>query len=249
MFTSHHTYVALFTCRRSAWSSGCCRSPSLRLRRTRRSSRLSPLIRPMGTSARTSPSPLTAGQPTTTCRTLKDPGLARMGIHSLGYASVFLVIARAHIVALVAHCLPCLFHVVIIIEDEKGFEINTQKPLLFKHNISWTLNYCMLVFTWRVDALFGSVSMNLLQRHVIAPDFMMLIRFQNKVLKMATAYYFTGDDAYAELVARRIRAFFLDEETGMLPSLLYAQLKPGQSDVGAPTVHCQPSTLCTWNLH
>jgi hypothetical protein len=45
-----------------------------------------------------------------------------------------------------------------------------------------------------------------------------------------------GDEALAERAATKIKKFFLDEETGMLPSLLYAQMKPGYSKVGAPTV-------------
>jgi hypothetical protein len=45
-----------------------------------------------------------------------------------------------------------------------------------------------------------------------------------------------GDETWAEGAARKIKKFFLDEETGMLPSLLYAQMKPGISKVGAPTV-------------
>lgn len=45
-----------------------------------------------------------------------------------------------------------------------------------------------------------------------------------------------GNERWAKVASRKIRKFFLDEETGMLPTLLYAQLKPGMSDVGAPTV-------------
>ena len=50
-----------------------------------------------------------------------------------------------------------------------------------------------------------------------------------------------GDEHWAERASTKIKKFFLDEETGMLPSLLYAQLKPEMSDVGAPTVRPKPT--------
>ena len=50
-----------------------------------------------------------------------------------------------------------------------------------------------------------------------------------------------GDEFWAERAATKIQKFFLDDRTGMLPSLLYAQLKPELSDVGAPTVSTNQS--------
>jgi hypothetical protein len=40
---------------------------------------------------------------------------------------------------------------------------------------------------------------------------------------LGLAYYFTGDEAYAAHAARLLRAFFLDEATGMRPNLDFAQ--------------------------
>jgi hypothetical protein len=93
-----------------------------------------------------------------------------------------------------------------------------------------------------------------MQRSEIAPDFRMLIKLFNRVYKTAMAYYFTGDEYYAERTATRIRKFFLDEATGMLPSLLYAQLKPGIEEFGASTVrpvHCCELSceLCCLRMH
>lgn len=64
----------------------------------------------------------------------------------------------------------------------------------------------------------------------------MLMRLQDRAYSAALAYYFTGDEYFAERVATPIRKFFLDPETGMLPSLKYAQIKPGHDGLGAPTV-------------
>eukprot|EP00892_Ulva_mutabilis_P012789 jgi/Ulvmu1/9883/UM057_0039.1 len=71
-------------------------------------------------------------------------------------------------------------------------------------------------------------------RNIIAPDFEKLMKMQQKVLAIAGAYYFTGDERYAEHAVRVLRAFYLDPETGMLPTLLYAQLRGG-SKKGATT--------------
>ena len=50
-----------------------------------------------------------------------------------------------------------------------------------------------------------------------------------------------GDEFWAGRAATKIKKFFLDDRTGMLPSLLYAQLKLELSDVGAPTVSTNQS--------
>eukprot|EP00892_Ulva_mutabilis_P005427 jgi/Ulvmu1/3256/UM151_0004.1 len=69
-------------------------------------------------------------------------------------------------------------------------------------------------------------------KDIIAPDFAKMMNMQQKVLAVAGAYFFSGDEKYAENAAATLRAFYLDPETGMLPSLLYAQLR-GDSKVGA----------------
>jgi hypothetical protein len=65
---------------------------------------------------------------------------------------------------------------------------------------------------------------------------MMLVRVTNQSVKLAQAWWFTRDRKYAQRLATKLRTFFLDEETGMLPSLLYAQLKPGILEVGSSAV-------------
>lgn len=75
-----------------------------------------------------------------------------------------------------------------------------------------------------------------MQRHHIAPDHQMLMRLQDRVYSAALAYYFTGDEFFAERAATPLRKFLLDPVTGMLPSLKYAQIKPGHNGLGAATV-------------
>jgi hypothetical protein len=75
-----------------------------------------------------------------------------------------------------------------------------------------------------------------LQRHVIAPDFKMLMRTTSQSLKLAYAYYFTRNLRYARKLASKLRTFFLDGKTGMMPSMLYSHWKPGIHPVGAPQV-------------
>ncbi|MEO0586981.1 MAG: alginate lyase family protein, partial [Planctomycetota bacterium] len=41
------------------------------------------------------------------------------------------------------------------------------------------------------------------------------------------AYYFTGDERYAQEAVRRIRHFLIDPETAMTPRMLYGQFIPG----------------------
>ncbi len=47
---------------------------------------------------------------------------------------------------------------------------------------------------------------------------------------LAVAYYFTGEERYAERSALLIRAWFLDPATKMNPNLRYAQAVPGRND-------------------
>src|SRR5215475_7674700 len=47
---------------------------------------------------------------------------------------------------------------------------------------------------------------------------------------LAVAYYFTGEERYAERASLLIRAWFLDSATKMNPNLRYAQAVPGHND-------------------
>lgn len=76
----------------------------------------------------------------------------------------------------------------------------------------------------------------MVQRNIIAPDYQMLLRLMDRAYSASLAYFFTGDEYYAERVATPIRKFFLNEKTGMQPSLQYAQVKPGHNGLGAATV-------------
>lgn len=49
----------------------------------------------------------------------------------------------------------------------------------------------------------------------------------DRVQRLALAYYFTGEDKYAEAAARQIRTWFLDPATRMNPHLRFAQLVRG----------------------
>ncbi|KAJ3151997.1 hypothetical protein HDU89_001644 [Geranomyces variabilis] len=49
------------------------------------------------------------------------------------------------------------------------------------------------------------------------------------------AYFWTGDEKYAEVVARRVTQWFVDEQTYMNPNLEYANYVPGRSAIVATT--------------
>ncbi len=52
------------------------------------------------------------------------------------------------------------------------------------------------------------------------------------VWRLGFAYYFTGDERYAENAAERLRVWFLDEKTRMNPRLKFSQFIPGVHDGG-----------------
>ena len=54
--------------------------------------------------------------------------------------------------------------------------------------------------------------------------------FGNTVTWLGFAYYFTGDEKYAEAAVRHLRHFLLDPETRMNPRMPYAQNVPGVTD-------------------
>lgn len=67
------------------------------------------------------------------------------------------------------------------------------------------------------------------------PDAAYLGRTVSDVRVLALAYFFTGDQAYAEHATGLLRAWFLDPATRMNPNLTYAQMvrgRPGPSPFG-----------------
>ena len=81
-----------------------------------------------------------------------------------------------------------------------------------------------------------------MQRIEIAPDPVLLINVISRVSTLGQAYFFTGDERYAARAAAKVRTFFLDEHTGMYPSLAYAGMKPGVDKIGKPMVRRQENT-------
>jgi hypothetical protein len=81
-----------------------------------------------------------------------------------------------------------------------------------------------------------------MQRNIIAPDFMKLVHMTSQSFHLGLAWHFTRDDQFARALRERVRAFFLDPTTGMLPNLKYAQLRPDYA-VGSPVVRCPPITF------
>ncbi len=50
------------------------------------------------------------------------------------------------------------------------------------------------------------------------------------IYNLGLAYYFSGDERYAQKASEMIRAWFLDEETSMNPNMEYGQGVPGVAD-------------------
>ena len=61
-------------------------------------------------------------------------------------------------------------------------------------------------------------------------DAPVIVEMATAVETLAIAYYFTGEDRYAERAALLIRAWFLDPSTMMNPNFRYAQAVPGHND-------------------
>lgn len=57
-----------------------------------------------------------------------------------------------------------------------------------------------------------------------------LSNFGNAVRWLGFAYYFTGDERYAQEAVERIKHFLIDQETAMTPRMRYAQFIPGVND-------------------
>lgn len=74
----------------------------------------------------------------------------------------------------------------------------------------------------------------------IARDPLLLGTVIRDVRALGAAYFFTGELRYAERVAQKVWAFFIDESTGMLPSMAYAGMRPGVDDVEQPAVRRPP---------
>lgn len=56
-----------------------------------------------------------------------------------------------------------------------------------------------------------------------------LAKMCDRVVTCSLAYYFLGDDRYAESAAAQLRAWFVDERTRMNPHMEYAQFVPNKS--------------------
>ncbi|KAF9411473.1 hypothetical protein BGZ94_001341 [Podila epigama] len=65
-------------------------------------------------------------------------------------------------------------------------------------------------------------------------DYRLLRTMMREVHMMGMAYHFTGDKAYADKCAQRLREWFLDEETYMEPNINYGSLRKGEQ-LGART--------------
>jgi hypothetical protein len=61
-------------------------------------------------------------------------------------------------------------------------------------------------------------------------DAPVIVEMAGAVETLAIAYYFTGEERYAERAALFIRAWFLDPATKMNPNFRYAQAIPGHND-------------------
>jgi hypothetical protein len=68
------------------------------------------------------------------------------------------------------------------------------------------------------------------------PDHEQLSMMVRVVSTLASAYYFTDHEPYAEHATTLIRAWFLDSATAMRPNLRFAQTIRGRNDGGSPGV-------------
>lgn len=60
-------------------------------------------------------------------------------------------------------------------------------------------------------------------------DRVRLANMAGNVTTLSLAYYFSGEEKYAEKAAEQLRVWFLDKETKMNPNLNYAQIVPGKN--------------------
>ena len=63
-------------------------------------------------------------------------------------------------------------------------------------------------------------------------DYPKLVSMTRAVTILGPAYYYTGDERYAENAAQRLRVWFLDPATRMNPNLKYCQVRRGQHSRG-----------------
>lgn len=62
------------------------------------------------------------------------------------------------------------------------------------------------------------------------PDHILMDEMVGVVKTLSVAYYFKGDERYADRASKLLRAWFLDTDTRMNPNLRYAQFIPGVND-------------------
>ena len=62
------------------------------------------------------------------------------------------------------------------------------------------------------------------------PDHERLDKMESSVVRLATAYYFTGKEEYAAKAAEILRMWFVDPKTKMNPNLDFAQAVPGKNN-------------------
>lgn len=60
-------------------------------------------------------------------------------------------------------------------------------------------------------------------------------KLNQRLRSLSIAFYFTGDERFYKSFIEQLNVWFLDVNTYMYPELLYAQLIPGNNNVGRPT--------------